>query len=303
MNQSYVSVGELKDKPNQASPHGFNANQQPVPTTFTPWDAWNPAAGIFTSVSQHAQWIRLQLNRGTYKGKRIFSEAVSRDMWAPVQPIPISKEAEVISPSTHFSATGLGWFLTDYQGRKIVAHGGGHEGMNSRVVLVPEENLSMVILTNSMSSIMTPLANQTLDAFLKTPDSRDWSQFYLAAKNKAAPVNQNTKNKTEVPAKNQLPISLAAYTGTYNSPLYGDATVTLTNNKLQLQLVAAPTLNGSLSPWQTHIFDLDWKTDYALLTPTRVRFLPGPDGSITDMRLDANNPDFIFAELEFKKVK
>ncbi|QNF31740.1 beta-lactamase family protein [Adhaeribacter swui] len=37
MNQSYVSVGELKDKPNQASPHGFNANQQPVPVFSSHW--------------------------------------------------------------------------------------------------------------------------------------------------------------------------------------------------------------------------------------------------------------------------
>ena len=304
MNQSYVSVRELNGKPNQAFPHGFDENQNPVPTTFAIWDSWNPAAGIFTSVNQHAQWMRLQLNRGTYKGKRIFSEAASREMWAPVQPLPVSKDAEVISPSTHFSATGLGWFLTDYQGRKIVAHGGGHEGMNSRVVLVPEEKLGMVILTNSMSSIMASLANCTLDAFLKVPNGRDWSQFYLATvKANTNRINSLPVSKVALSVKKELPLPLSAYSGTYTSPLYGDATVTITKGSLQLQLVAAPTLNGKLNLWQPNIFDLDWQNDYALLTPTRVRFLPGPDGSITDMRLDANNPDFIFAELEFHKVK
>jgi len=58
-----------------------------------------------------------------------------------------------------------------------------------------------------------------------------------------------------------------------------------------------------LNHWQHDIFDLDWKNDYALLTPTRVRFLVGEDGTISQLRLDANNPDFHFDELKFEKVK
>jgi CubicO group peptidase (beta-lactamase class C family) len=301
MNQTYVSVRELKGKPNLATPHGFDVNQKPVPTTFNVWDAWNPAAGIFTSVTQHAQWLRLQLNRGTYKGQRIFSEEASRQMWTAVQPIPVSKEAEQNIPSTHFSATGLGWFLTDYHGRKIVAHGGGHEGMNSRTVLVPEENLGIVIFTNSMSSIMTPLANRTVDAFLNVPQARDWSQFYLAAKNKASGAG-NPVTPTNAKVNPALNPAFRTYVGRYTSPLYGDAVVTEVKKQLYLQLVAAPTLNGKMIPNAENNFDLQWQNNYALLTPTKVRFFTNPEG-ILEMRLDANNPDFIFSELEFKKVK
>ncbi|MDQ4141044.1 MAG: serine hydrolase, partial [Bacteroidota bacterium] len=300
MQQTYLSVRELTGKPNIASPHGFDTNRKPVATTFTPWDAWNPAAGIFTSVNQHAQWMRLQLNRGTYKGKRIFSQVASHAMWAPVQAIPISPEAEKNNPSTHFSATGLGWFLNDYQGRKIVSHGGGHEGMNSRTVLVPEENLGFVVLTNSMSSIMSALANRTIDAFLNVPYPRDWSQINLViTKAREAGAGQpvhtasSPTKVTSYPSKNLL--------GRYTSQLYGDAVITQTNNTLQLQLVAAPTMGGKLIPNQGNIFDLQWKNQYALLTPTQVRFFTNPEG-ILEMRLDANNPDFIFSELEFKKV-
>jgi len=301
MTRSYTSVRDLAGKTNVATPHGFDEKHNPVPSTFTAWDNWNPAAGIFTSVNQHAQWLRLQLNQGTYKGKRFFSEAASHTMWSALQALPVSPEALAANPATHFSATGLGWFLNDYHGRKLVSHSGGHEGMNSRVVMLPEENFGMVILTNSMSSIMTPLANQTMDAFLGIQNGRDWSQYYLdiIAKSRqatSAPANNQVKNKV----KALLPLS--AYTGRYTSPMYGDATVTLVNKELVLQLVPAPVLGGKLKVAGPHIFDLAWKNDYPLLTPTQVRFITSSDGKVAEMRLDADNPDFIFAELDFKKV-
>jgi len=307
MHRTYTSVNDLKGVANVASPHGFDANGKPYATTLTAWDSWNPAAGIFTSVNQQAQWMRLQLNRGTYKGKQLFSEEASRNMWTLHNPFPITEKATEITPSTHFTGTGLGWFLSDYEGHKLVYHGGGHEGMNSRTVLVPEEHLGIVILTNSMSSIMTPLGNYTVDQLLGITDGRDWSRFYLDAAAKAekeAAASATKEKEKEKKQRNSKPaMELAAYAGTYSSPLYGDATVRVSNGKLEFQLVPAPTLGGTLNYWQHDIFDLDWKNDYALLHPTKVRFLTGEDGGIAEMRIDSDNPDFHFDELKFVKVK
>ncbi|WP_192822219.1 serine hydrolase [Rufibacter sp. LB8] len=307
MTRSYTSVNQLEGLSNVATPHGHPAteNGKPIPTVLTAWDNWNPAAGIFTSVTQHAQWLKLQLNRGTYKGQRLFSEAGSHMMWTLHNSFPIAPQASEINPSTHFSGAGLGWMLNDYQGRKIVAHGGGHEGMNSRTVLVPEENLGIVILTNSMSSIMAPIATYTVDQFLGIKNGRDWSRFNLdlAAKARAQQRATDAKKPKEKNTKAKLTRDLQEYTGTYHSPLYGNATVTLRNGKLVLDLAAAPALGGELTIWRADIFDLAWKNNFALLTPTKARFLPGPDGSITDLRLDSNNPDFHFSELEFSRVK
>ncbi|MCC9136555.1 serine hydrolase [Pontibacter silvestris] len=301
MTRSYTSVNDLNGAGNVASPHGFDAKGKPYVTTFTAWDNWNPAAGIFTSVNQDAQWLRLQLNRGTYKGKRIFSEDASRNMWTAHNPFPVSKQSETVTPSTHFSAAGLGWMLDDYEGRKVVAHGGGHEGMNSRTVLVPEENLGMVIFTNSMSSIMAPIASYTLDQFFGIVNGRDWSRFALEAHKAAKQANSNKEPEKKV-RKSKPTMELTAYAGTYNSQLYGNATVTIQNGQLVLQLVPAPALGGTLTYWQHDIFNLSWKNNFALLTPTNVRFLTGEDGKIAEMRLDANNPDFHFDELKFVKV-
>ncbi|MFT2007064.1 serine hydrolase [Pontibacter sp. 13R65] len=305
MQNSYTSVNQLTGKSNVASPHAFDDKGKPVPTTIRPWDNWNPAAGIFTSVNQQAQWMRLQLNRGTYKGNRIFSEEASHTMWTAHNPLPVASQSEHIFPSTHFQAAGLGWMMSDYEGRKVINHGGGHEGMNSRTVLVPEENLGVVVLTNSMSSIMTPLANYTIDKLFGKEEGRDWSRFYLdlIARNKQAEKEAEANAQKAKKQKGKPTMSLQAYTGTYNSPLYGNAAVSLQNGKLSVRLAPAPTLGGTLKHWQHDIFELEWVNQYALLTPTRVRFLIGEDGKIGGMRLDANNPDFHFDELKFTKVK
>ena len=46
--------------------------------------------------------------------------------------------SESLWPTKHFSSYGLGWDLFDYNGYKVVTHGGGYDGMISQTVMVPE---------------------------------------------------------------------------------------------------------------------------------------------------------------------
>src|SRR5256885_16364888 len=79
-----------------------------------------------------------------------------------------------------FSEYGLGWFLRDYRGRKVVAHTGGLAGMTSQVMLVPGERLGLVVLTNGESSLMTALAYRLLDTFFGAPPT-DWVAAFAQA--------------------------------------------------------------------------------------------------------------------------
>ena len=72
----------------------------------------------------------------------------------------------------------MGWSLNDYRGRLVVSHGGGYDGMFSRVVLVPEEDLAMAVFPNSMTSISTAITNTILDAYLGGKE-QNWSQTML----------------------------------------------------------------------------------------------------------------------------
>src|SRR5258708_29040974 len=80
---------------------------------------------------------------------RLFSARQSREMWTPQTITPSGDPPPGLEAlKSNFSAYGLGWVLNDYRGRKIVSHTGGLAGLLSRVALVPDLKLGIVVSTN-----------------------------------------------------------------------------------------------------------------------------------------------------------
>ena len=95
-----------------------------------------------------SKWMLMQLNNGRYgPGLKdsLFSTAIHKEMWTPQVIIPVRHPGIY---NTHFSAYGLGWFLSDPQGYFEVAHSGQDDGMISFIELLPELNLGITILSN-----------------------------------------------------------------------------------------------------------------------------------------------------------
>ena len=105
-----------------------------------------PAGAINSSARDMAQWLRLMINGGTVAGKRLLSPKAMQEM--------TSKQMAFVGNTDY----GLGWFLRDWKGRKVVEHGGNIDGFNADVAFLPEEKLGFAILTNVSFS---PLASGT----------------------------------------------------------------------------------------------------------------------------------------------
>ena len=158
-------------------------------------DSAYAAAGLNSSVADVSKWLLLQLGRGKYDGKQIFSERQSWEMWQPYIMIPVSDAAIKNNPTRHFSGYGMGWAVGDYQGRKTVSHGGGLDGMISQTAMMPSENLGLVVLTNSETSVNSIRMNNIFDVFLNAEPKRDWSAERLkrAADGKAKAAADDAK--------------------------------------------------------------------------------------------------------------
>ena len=262
------------------------------------------AAAINSSASDMAEWLRLQLGRGAVDGRRLFSAQRSREMWTPHTVVSgVSESAERINPTTHFNLYGLGWALNDYHGRKVVSHGGGLDGMVSRVALMPEENLGLVVLTNSETPLSNALSNKIFDVFLGVPP-RDWSADYLerarAGRERAA---AEAKRVEDARVPNTKPsLAPAAYAGTYTGPMFGDARVAEENGRLVVRLVPSPNFVGDLEHWHFDTFRIKWREGITYPFPRGfVTFVLDAQGKVSEMKIDVPNPDFDFKELEFKK--
>jgi CubicO group peptidase (beta-lactamase class C family) len=76
---------------------------------------------------------------------------------------------------------GLGVFISDKDGVKVVDHGGGIEGFNTHLAYVPEKRIAIVVLGNVNGGAPGQMGGQLLDVVLGKPVT-------LASERKAVPI-------------------------------------------------------------------------------------------------------------------
>jgi hypothetical protein len=303
MQSTSTSIRALQGVEDIATPH-IRVDGRTRAIAWRNLDNGSPAAGINSNAADMARWIRLQLGRGAFQGKRIFSTAVAEDMWSP-QTLVSNSTPEPPLPAFlkgHVAAYALGWSIAEYRGKYLVRHYGETDGMSSVVGLLPEEALGVVILTNlHVTSLHTALLYRIFDAFLRAKPE-DWSTLYLKVR-----TNEESKAAAEAAvaekarAKESQPsLPLSRYEGKYSNTTYGDATVVDEGGKLVVRLGASPTYIGDLEHWQYDTFLSRWRDPVA--EKTFVSFTLNAAGEVDEMKLKI--ADFIdFGEYVFNRVQ
>ena len=302
MNRTTTSVRDLKD--NFAMPHNESGGALRVlPLGFL--DSAAGAVRLNSSVADLSKWIRLQLGRGTFEGKKIFSPEQSWQMWQPNMMQPISEAASKNNPTRHFQAYGMGWGMYDYYGRKIINHSGGLDGMLSYTVLIPEENAGFVVLTNNESPSFLIMTNKIRDMLVDAP-KRDWNAEgkQRIAANKTAEAEERQKVDAARVANTKPTLAPDGYAGTYTSQMYGDVIVSEENGKLVLRLGPAPNFVADLEHWHYDTFQIHWRPSVHYNFPRGfVTFTIDKDGKTDQLKFDQPNNDFWFYELDLKRSK
>ena len=306
MNNTRTSINDYRAGDNVAVPHNESGGRGLRALPQGNVDGAAGAVRINSSVKDLSNWLRLQLGRGKFDGKQIFSERQSWQMWQPNIFVPVSDASMKYNPTRHFYGYGMGWFLSDYQGRKVVSHGGGLDGMISETALVPEENLGLVVLTNSESPVNVIMQNKIFDVMLGVNPKRDWSAEYLArARQGAQAAAEEDKKNVAARVLNTKPtLNLNDYAGTYNAPLYGEATVAEETGKLVLRFSHSKNFVADLEHWNYDTFEIHWRPSVSYNFPRGfVTFTIDKNGKTDQMKIDQPNNDFWFYELEFTRGK
>ena len=302
MSRTTTSVRDMKD--NFALPHNESGGTlRALPVGYL--DDAIGAVRLNASVADLSKWIRLQLGRGTFEGKKIFSQEQSWTMWQPNTLQPISENASKNNPTRHFSAYGMGWGMYDYYGRKIINHSGGLDGMLSYTVLIPEENAGFVVLTNNESPSFQIMMNKIRDMLVDAP-KRDWNAEAVkqVAAGKAAEAEAAQKIEAARKLNTKPSLDLADYAGTYSSQMYGDVIVTAENGKLVMKLGPAPNFIADLSHWHYYTFQIHWRPTVHYNFPRGfVTFTIDKNGKTDQLKIDQPNNDFWFYELDLHRTK
>jgi CubicO group peptidase (beta-lactamase class C family) len=302
MRRTVLTTDSLVNRTNVATPHGISAGNL-VAFAWYRWDAMGAAGSIISSVSEMAEWLKLQLRSGvTEAGDTLFRPQQARTMWTVHTPLAVTPSSRELYPSTNFRGYGLGWSLNDYQGRLVASHGGGYDGMFSRVVLLPAENLGVVVLTNSMTGISTAITNHVVDAFLGVQE-RDWSATLLE-RERASTARESERRAAairQVVPNTRPSLPLQAYAGTYGGEMYGDAEVVLEAGRLVLRLLPNADLVADLRHLQFDTFVVEWRRPWPWFGAGTAQFVLTPDGAISRLSLDIPNEDLWFHELDLAR--
>jgi hypothetical protein len=293
-----VSNKDFKSGDDYSSPHErVDGKLQVIPQGDL--DNVGPAGSINSCAADLAKWVQLQLDRGKFRDRdaHLFTEQRSREMWSPQTILPTGNPpAPLAGLKENFADYGLGWRLTDYHGRKLVGHTGGVGGFVSRVMLVPEENLGVVVLTNAEETgAFDSILYHVIDHYFHLQPT-DWIGAFKAVEDteekEATEVMKKAENSRAADSKPSLP--LEKYAGVYQDAWYGPITIKFENGGLVISFDHTPTMVGDLQHWQYNTFKAHWrdrKIEDAFIT-----FSLNADGSIDSARMAAVSPlaDFSF---------
>lgn len=69
----------------------------------------------------------------------------------------------------HTSDYGLGWQLRNFDGRRLVQHTGGQQGVSTVLAMLPKENVAVAIMVNLEKAELEPLARKILQVLTELP--------------------------------------------------------------------------------------------------------------------------------------
>ena len=272
-------------------------------------DNTDPAGGIMSGAEDMAKWVMVQLDSGrTPDGSRLFSTRTTRELWTLVTPMPVGTPPPALAAlRANFNGYALGLNVRDYRGRKMITHTGGLPGYVSRVTMLPELRLGIVVLTNAESeTAFTVITNHILDHFLAAPPI-DYLTIATQAQAAAAAREAGAQGQREGArnAASKPSLALEHYAGTYNDAWYGDVTIAMEGDRLVMRFGHTPSLIGDLTHWQYDTFIARWR-DRELRADAYVSFALNPDGSIDRVRMtpvsDETDFSFDFQDLDLRPV-
>lgn len=286
MHRSSTSLDALDRLENVATPHLYDEGEL-VPVPYRNVDNIGPAGSITSSVHDMAQWLRMLLGDGRYDGRQLVDSATLAEILTPHTLMDV--EPDSLFPSTHFVTYGLGMVLQDYRGTRIAWHTGGIDGMLSLVGLLPEQDVGLVVLTNTAghNNLFTALMYRVFDAYLGAAP-RDWSGLLLQRleEQQAAAAAQREDGGDSRVAGTVPSLDLSEYAGRYRHPMYGDLQIDQRGDDLVLRF--GPTFVADLEHWHYDTFRPVWREGSGIAdTLTRVTFHLNAAGRIAALRLPA----------------
>ncbi len=296
MNRSAPNWSLLKDKTNAIAPHvPIDGKLKVIERYKNP--IFDAAAGIYSNVEDLSKWVQFQLNEGKSKeGLQLVSETEMKELSKPVTLMSVGTKPPY---NTLFKAYGLGFQLQDVAGKLEVSHTGGLEGIVTQIVMYPQLNLGIIVLTNQQQgAAFMAVSNTIKDHYLGLPE-KDWVKEYeeLISKRvgEADKITEEVWQTVEQNKKSNSP-ETKNLIGTYKDNWFGEITISENKGKLRFVSKRSPQLSG----------DMFYYKDNAYLHADAFVFVQMENEKVKGLKMNPISPltdfSYDFQDLDFVKV-
>jgi CubicO group peptidase (beta-lactamase class C family) len=306
MSKTAASWYRLKDKSNVIDGHApYEDKLLTVGLSFG--EVANAAGGIYSSITDMSKWVIAMINGGKYGSsleKSLFSPAVAKELWTPQTIINNGNPAS-------FSSYGLGWFLSNVNGKFQATHTGGLSGIVTQVTIIPELKLGIIVLTNQQSgAAFNSITSSIKDGYLGI---KGLDRIKVNNDNRL----RNEKQAQEIVTKTWADIAAAQktetakpliknYLGTYKDAWFGEVTISEVNGKMHFQSKNSPKLKGDMTFYKGNTFIVKWY-DRSLDADAFVNFKLNNEAKADGFKMESISPltdfSFDFQDLDFKTTK
>ncbi|KAG0334566.1 hypothetical protein BG004_000358 [Podila humilis] len=306
LSRSGFSHNNLKRLSNHATPLYANSFEDAVAGKFSELSmegngstSLSAASGdMYSTVLDLVRWGQVALSGGKQDGKQVLNkESVQATLAPKVIDTYVNQHKEV----GRLIAYGMGWGTGTYRNRPIHEHSGRSVGYTSNLVMFPEDELIVALLSNVDITGVTRFAPfHVADLILGLPktNNKTWLPDEAVVATKRSYMMNGAILEGQLPEKvnNTRPSHSenAAFVGEYYNPGYGSAVIRLVkednknNNSTKMELTIAG-FSGILSHYHydSYLVILGRST---VLTGDLATFITGPDGAVTGFKIPMWGP-------------
>ena len=304
MNRTTTKLSELNRLKNFACPHmWFNGKVKEI--SYRNHENVGAGAAVNSSIHDWSKYVQMFLNNGIYHGNTILAPRRIEELWSAQTCIPIDSVPQELKKTTpKFNAYGMGWFLRDYAGQKIISHSGGVDGMRTQMCILPETGMGFLVFTNLEPGFGLSALFYSLLDILTGDELVDWVSIFEKSQQEffekqSQSLSERDRNRR---LNTKLSVPIENCCGEYFDPKVGTITVRMNQDKLRLDFEESNCFHADLSHWHHDTFEIQW--DDAYIPKGLLTFKLDKNGVPEQIEMEQPNLlDVDFSELEIYWIR
>lgn len=190
-----------------------------------------------------------------------------------------------------------------------VSHTGGLPGMLSKVSLIPDLKLGIVILTNTENgggALFSAVNNTIVDSYLGLSKIDYVARYAVRMQSMQTNADSITSGVwKQVETMKKTKINPLNYIGVYEDKWFGKIEVFLRGNQLWFKSYRSPKLNGPMSYYNANTFAIRWEYQ-DMNCDAFALFSLDENGTAQSIKMKGISPDidfsFDFQDLDLQRI-